>query len=206
MLVAISGTSKRKKLPKWCNAQLSVWKCVCARVCWSLTYICIKTSAPAVDFYNRQQGRRDEQVQLQEYQSNPATWATGSYTVVRWHFVRISFFYLDELGPLACSHSELIWDYRSYRQSMGLFGWVISPLQGRYLHRASQTEESRSDIHASSGIRTHDPSVWEGEEVSCPKSWGHCNRHFVGIKIWDSYLYLRRVSEWTQLRSKQNWL
>jgi hypothetical protein len=32
--------------------------CVCARVWRSLTYICIKTSALAVDFYNRQQGRR----------------------------------------------------------------------------------------------------------------------------------------------------
>jgi hypothetical protein len=52
---------------------VDVCVCVCARVWRSLTYICIKTSALAVDFYNRQQGRRDVQVQLQEYQSNPAT-------------------------------------------------------------------------------------------------------------------------------------
>jgi hypothetical protein len=29
------------------------------------------------------------------------------------------------------------------------------------------------DIHASNGIRTHDPSVWVGEGSSCPRPGGH---------------------------------
>jgi hypothetical protein len=36
--------------------------------------------------------------------------------------------------------------------------------QGRYLHRSKQTW---ADIHASSEIRTHYPSVWEGEDILC---------------------------------------
>jgi hypothetical protein len=40
-------------------------------------------------------------------------------------------------------------------QSLGLLERGISPSKGRYLH---------TDIHASSGIRTHDPSVWAGED------------------------------------------
>jgi hypothetical protein len=45
-----------------------------------------------------------------------------------------------------------------------LLGRVISPSQGRYLHTTTQIEETHTDIHASSGIRTHDPSVWAGED------------------------------------------
>ena len=72
-----------------------VWVCEC--VCTSCdvvwpTFIS-GTSAPAVDSESRQQGRHDEQVQLQEYQSNPATWridfiTDGSYTAERWHYTR----------------------------------------------------------------------------------------------------------------------
>jgi hypothetical protein len=47
-----------------------------------------------------------------------------------------------------------------YRQTLGLLGWVISPvarpLSTQY---KTNTEEMRTDIHLSSGIRTHDPSV-----------------------------------------------
>jgi hypothetical protein len=33
-----------------------------------------------------------------------------------------------------------------------------------------------TDIHASSGIRTHDPSVRAGEDGLCLRSRGHCDR------------------------------
>jgi hypothetical protein len=33
-------------------------------------------------------------------------------------------------------------------------------------------------IHALNGIRTHDPSVWAGEDTSCFRQRGHCNRLF----------------------------
>jgi hypothetical protein len=57
-------------------------------------------------------------------------------------------------------------------QSVGLLGRVISLSQGRYLH----TEQTHTDIHASSGIRIHDPSVRVGEDSSSLKPRGHCNR------------------------------
>jgi hypothetical protein len=37
---------------------------------------------------------------------------------------------LDGLGPLACSPSEIIWNYKSCRQLVGLRGWVIRTSQG----------------------------------------------------------------------------
>jgi hypothetical protein len=53
--------------------------------------------------------------------------------------------------PLAAFCSFLI-----YMLSVGFLARGISPFRGRYLH---------TDIHASSGIRTQDPSVRTGEEV-----------------------------------------
>jgi hypothetical protein len=40
---------------------------------------------------------------------------------------------------------------------VGLLGRVISPLQGLYLHRTTHHRKTRTNIHALSGIRTHDP-------------------------------------------------
>jgi hypothetical protein len=52
--------------------------------------------------------------------------------------------------------------YRSFlelfRHMVGLLGRVISPLQSLYLHRTTQHRNTRTNIHALSGIRTHDPS------------------------------------------------
>jgi hypothetical protein len=41
---------------------------------------------------------------------------------------------------------------------------------------ATHTEKSHSDIHASSGIRTHDPSVRAGEDSLCLRRRGRCDR------------------------------
>jgi hypothetical protein len=38
-----------------------------------------------------------------------------------------------------------------------------------------QTQNKRTDIHALSGIRTHDPSVRAGEDSSCFRPLGHCD-------------------------------
>jgi hypothetical protein len=59
-------------------------------------------------------------------------------------------------------------------QSVGLLGRGISPSQGRYLH----TEQTYTDINASSGIRTHDPGFRAGEDGSCLGPRGHCDRHY----------------------------
>jgi hypothetical protein len=45
-----------------------------------------------------------------------------------------------------------------FRHMVGLLGRVISPLQGLYLHRTTQHRNTRTNIQALSGIRTHDPS------------------------------------------------
>jgi hypothetical protein len=50
---------------------------------------------------------------------------------------------------------------------------VIRPLP---THRKTQTQNKSTDIHASSGIRTHDPSVRAGEDGLCLRSRGHCDR------------------------------
>jgi hypothetical protein len=72
------------------------------------------------------------------------------------------------LGLLPGFPSELMWNYGSYRQLVGLLGRVISPI-ARPLptQHKMNTEETRTDSHATNGIRIHDPSVWRGEDISC---------------------------------------
>jgi hypothetical protein len=51
---------------------------------------------------------------------------------------------------------------------------IASPLPTQ---RTTQTENKRTQTsNASSGIRTHDPIVWEGEDGSCLRHRGHCDR------------------------------
>jgi hypothetical protein len=73
----------------------------------------------------------------------------------------------------------------STRVSMGLYTvgrtpWTEDQPVARSLpaHRTAQTPNKRTDIHASSGIRTHDPSVREGEDSSCLRPRCHCDRLF----------------------------
>jgi hypothetical protein len=49
-------------------------------------------------------------------------------------------------------------------------------------HWTAQTEETHTDIHALSGIRNHDPSVRAGEDRSCLRPLGQCDRR-VCIRI-----------------------
>jgi hypothetical protein len=51
---------------------------------------------------------------------------------------------------------------------------VISPSQGRYLHTGQHKQYT--DIHAFSGIRSHDPSVRASEDSSSVRPRGYCNR------------------------------
>jgi hypothetical protein len=59
------------------------------------------------------------------------------------------------------------------RQSVELTGLGISPSQNRYLHKQRKPQ---TDNHTLSGIRTHDPSVRAGEDMSCLRPRGQCNR------------------------------
>jgi hypothetical protein len=62
-----------------------------------------------------------------------------------------------------------------FTQTIGLFGRMISPSQGRYLHTGEHKHRinAHTDIYALSGIRTHDPSVRASEDSSCPRPRGH---------------------------------
>jgi hypothetical protein len=64
------------------------------------------------------------------------------------------------LGPMACFLPELIWKNGSYIELVGLLGWAINPVARPLPTQDNRnTEGARTDIQASSGIRTHDPSV-----------------------------------------------
>jgi hypothetical protein len=66
----------------------------------------------------------------------------------------------------------------SFTQTTGLLGGVISPPQGRYLNTGQHKHRinADTDINASSGIGTHDPSVRASEDSSCRRPRGHCDR------------------------------
>jgi hypothetical protein len=61
-------------------------------------------------------------------------------------------------------------------QLVGLLGQGISPLQGFYLHTINA---HNTDIHALSGIRTHDLSIRASEDSSCLRPRAHCDRQFI---------------------------
>jgi hypothetical protein len=84
--------------------------------------------------------------------------------------------YLWLYSPLLdLGHLSVSW---SFTQWVGFLGRGISPSQGRYLytHDNTNTEQTHTDIHDSSGVRTHDASVWAGEDSSCLRPRGHCDR------------------------------
>jgi hypothetical protein len=74
-----------------------------------------------------------------------------------------------------------------FTQSVGLLRRGISPSQGRYLHTQNNTN---TDIHASSVIRNHDPSVRAGEDSSCLRPRGHCDRQ---LSISHYEIWLRKT-------------
>jgi hypothetical protein len=64
-----------------------------------------------------------------------------------------------------------------YTQSVGLLGREKSRSKGLYLHTEQHKHsKTHTDIHASSGIRTHDSSVSAGEGSSCLTSRGQYDR------------------------------
>jgi hypothetical protein len=75
----------------------------------------------------------------------------------------------------SCSHLEprlsakclFHFSFLIYTPSVGHFGRGISPSQGHYLHTEQHKHRiNHTDIHASSGIRTHNISFRSGEDSS----------------------------------------
>jgi hypothetical protein len=60
-----------------------------------------------------------------------------------------------------------------FRHMVIILGRVISPSQGLYLHRTTQHRKTRANIHALSGIWTHDPSNQPANRL---RPHGHCDR------------------------------
>jgi hypothetical protein len=76
---------------------------------------------------------------------------------------------------LACSGFRIFFPKLTnlFRQLVGLLGRGIGPTQGLYLDRTTQHRETRTHIHASSGIRKHDPSVRAAEGSTYLRPRGH---------------------------------
>jgi hypothetical protein len=99
-----------------------------------------------------------------------------------------------------CSHLEhrtsvkrfVSFQFLNPTQSVGLLGRWISPSQGCYLRRTTQTQNKCRHIHALSGIQTHDPSVRAGEDISCLRSRGHCDRQSLVTVNRTGYLIATR--------------
>jgi hypothetical protein len=103
--------------------------------------------------------------------------------------------------------SKLIWSCGSYRQLVGFFGRGISlvarplPTQGN-----RNTAQTRTDTHASSGIRTHDPSVWAGKYTSRVRPRCHCDTQYettisLSVRLAQKimpYLHVAICHRWAQ--------
>jgi hypothetical protein len=66
-----------------------------------------------------------------------------------------------------------------YTQSVGLLGRVICPLQGFYLNTGQHKHRINThtpNIHALSGIGTHEHSVRASEDSSCLRPLGYRDR------------------------------
>jgi len=59
-----------------------------------------------------------------------------------------------------------------FEHLVGLLGREIGPTQGLYLQKTTQHTKKRTHIHASSGIRTHDPSFRAIEDSTCLRRSG----------------------------------
>jgi hypothetical protein len=68
-------------------------------------------------------------------------------------------FFLLWIRPIGLFHFRITSEIMNPRYMVGLLGRVISSLQGLYLHRTTQQRQTRTNIHALSGIRTPRSSV-----------------------------------------------
>jgi hypothetical protein len=85
------------------------------------------------------------------------------------------------LGPPVCFPSEFIWMCGSWRQSVWHRTCDQPCREAATTQDNINTEETGTGIHASSGIRTHDPSIWAGENVSCLGRRGHCDQRRLSV-------------------------
>jgi hypothetical protein len=88
-------------------------------------------------------------------------------------------------------------------QTAGRTPWTSDQPVARTLHTQdnTNTEYTQTNIHASSGIRTHDPSVQASEDISCLRPRAHCDRPFAHFTFWKlpGYIILISLQEYATL-------
>jgi hypothetical protein len=68
--------------------------------------------------------------------------------------------------------------------------WDQPVVKSLPIHRTTQTQNTRTkDIHALSGIRTHDHSVRVGEDGLCLRSRGHCDRQDASVELINTLIH-----------------
>jgi hypothetical protein len=80
--------------------------------------------------------------------------------------------HLTTYGSRALVDLGRLFSFLIYTESLGLLVRRIIPSQGR----TAQTQNKRTDIHVSSGIRTQYPNVEAAEDHSCIRPHGDCDR------------------------------
>jgi hypothetical protein len=75
----------------------------------------------------------------------------------------------DGSGFLACANSELTFSENSVLQGVDRAPWM-----GDQPIAKPQPTQDITDVHTPSGIRIHDPSVWDGGVISSLTSCRHC--------------------------------
>jgi hypothetical protein len=71
-----------------------------------------------------------------------------------------------------------------FGQLVGLLGRGIGRPQGLYLHRTTRYIKTITYIRASSGIRTHEPSVRTAEDSTCLRLLGHWDRPLINTIVF----------------------
>jgi hypothetical protein len=103
-----------------------------------------------------------------------------------WHYCYYYYYYYYYYRYYYYCSTVLLWALcaflvsSSYAQSVWILGRGISMSQGLYLHTEQHKHRintHNTDIHALSGIRTHDPNVRASEDSSCFRPRGHCEGH-----------------------------
>jgi hypothetical protein len=110
------------------------------------------------------------------------------------------YFYGSTALRLALAAFLVSW---TYTQSVGLLGRGISPSQGRYLHTEQHKHRinaHNTDIHASSGIQTHDSSIRASEDSLCLRPRGHYDRVTIFMIKW-----INRIPTLQSMIVKQMW-
>jgi len=65
-----------------------------------------------------------------------------------------------------------------FRQLVGFLGWRLAWRKTSTYTGEHKNRKTRTHIHASSGILTHNPSVWPAEKCTCLRPRGHWDRPF----------------------------